>query len=347
MPLFTRCATPLSQKDIFNYLKALRSHAFAPYSRHLAASLVEIKLQENIFYYTSGVNAEFEPNRLSLHSEQNALASALTFAGGNSKFSRIWIMAAPTDTFPEEKHSVSTSCGHCRQLMVSLANPEAEIYLVSLDGRFSKPDTFEAGFLPNPFSERDLNLPVFKPDPSFRARLKKSTTIFNTPTLQAWDILNNKNLSKEEIAKYFKVLTPHIINKEFQTSPITACILKCNNGRYAAGVLVQDISFLTTDAIFAALGNAITRFGAPNLSLDEIHLASNSLHPAQLSFTEIEILSKHFVNNLTPVHFYTDSQYASFTFRDCKRARSQLIDHRLEGNFFLEENFEAAPRAKL
>lgn len=140
------------------------------------------------------------------------------------------------------------------------------------------------------------------------------------------------NLSNEDIEKYLQALSPHIITKKFQTSPITACIVKCNNARYAAGVLMQDIAFLTTDVIFSVIGNAITQFGW-KIRFDEIHLASSSIAPAQLSFAEIEALSSHYTHKNTKVHIYIPSkQYASFTFLECKAARNDIINQKLEEN---------------
>ena len=349
MPLFTRRATPLSQEEIFNHLKEARSHAVAPYSNYQVASIVEIKLQDNIFFYTSGVNIELGAhNRLSIHSEQNAIASALTLLGGDTKFSRIWIMAAPANACPEDKHSAGKSCGHCRQIMVSLAKPGAEIYAVTLDGHFSIADTFENHFLPDCFSERDLNLPSFNHSASATHSLGQGSTIFNSPKWQGWNIINERGeLTIDDIMKYFKLLSPHMINPQFQTSPITACILKCNNGRYAAGVLIQDLAFLTTDAIFSALGNAVTQFGNTNLSFYEIHLASDSLDPLQISSAEIELLSSQYVFSHTKVNFYASNRHASYMFMECKDARDLYLDHLLKNNFSMEVGLETSLRAKL
>lgn len=327
MPLFIRSNTPLSQTEIFENLKELRSHAVAPYSNYHVASIVEIKLQENLFYYTSGVNIENDAhNRLSMHSEQNAIASAITLLGENTKFSKIWIMAAPANASSVDAQNAGKSCGHCRQIMMSLAVFGAEIYAVTLDGKFLLPDSFEKQFLPDGFSERDLNL----------SSSNSTIKIFNSQKFQAWDIINEtQNLTNHEIARYLKILSPHIISKNFQTSAITACIIKCNNSRYAAGVLMQDIAFLTTDAIFAAIGNAVTQFGNKNLCFDEIYLASDNLHPAQFTFAEIEVLSRHYVHQKTVVHFYTSTKQASYTFLECKQACNEKIDQQLKSNYTL------------
>jgi cytidine deaminase len=326
MPLFLHSTHPISQSEIFNTLKELRNHAVAPYSDYHVAAIAEIKINKNSYFYTSGVNIENdEHNRLSMHSEQTAIANAITLLGGDTKFSKIWIMAAPANSTQEEKQKAAKSCGHCRQIMMSLAARGAEIYVVTLDGRFAPPDNFEKQFLPDGFSEQDLNLPP--------ANSNSRTTFFNSFKLQAWEIINRStNLTHAEIEKYLKILSPHIISNKFQTSPITACIVKCNNARYAAGVLMQDIAFLSTDAIFAAIGNAITQFSNKHLRFEEIHLASNQLHPAQLTLTEIEALSRY-AHEQTVVHFHIiGKQHASYTLIQCKQARNEAVDQLLKDN---------------
>ncbi|GEM_PF-2736267 len=337
MPLFIRSVNPLSQTEIFNMLKVLRGHALTPYSDYHVAAIAEIKLSDNEYFYTSGVNIENdEHNRLSIHSEQNAVASAVTLLGEDTKFSKVWIMAAPANATPNEKQESGKSCGHCRQIMMSLAEKGAEIFVVTLDGRFAPSDSFEKKFLPDGFSERDLNLS------SSNYSSNSSAIYLNSSKFKAWEIISETQyLKKDEIAKYLQALSPHIISKKFQTSTITACILKCNNGRYAAGVLVQDIAFLTTDAIFVAIGNAVTQFGSKNLRFDEIHLASNVLHPEQLTFTEIEALSRRYAHKQTVVNFYTqDNQYASYDFMECKHARNKIVDLMLEDNCPLKIEFQ-------
>lgn len=166
MPHFYRVTKPLTKDEIFNKLKELRDYSVTPFSDYHVAAIVEVKINDNLYFYTSGVNIEIdEHNRLSMHGEQTAVANALTLLGGDTKFSKLWIMAAPADAAPDEKQKAGKSCGHCRQILMSLAAPNAEIYVVTLDGRFSEPDSFEKQFLPDGFSERDLDLTTPSPKP--------------------------------------------------------------------------------------------------------------------------------------------------------------------------------------
>ena len=318
MPFFTFSKIPLSQAAIIEMLKEKRVKAWTPLTDYKVGTVVEVQLNENLYFYATGVNIENDKHhRLSMHSEQNALVCMLTLLGGDTKFSKLWVMAASSDAVPDPGQKPGKSCGHCRQIMLSLAKPGAKIYAVTLDGRFYE-DSFEKQFLPDAFSEKDLHLlsenSVFRGD------------IIASPKLQAWKIVTeSKDLTADEINKYLQVLSPHIISKKFQTSPIIACIVKCNNSRYAVGVLAQDIAFLTTDAVFAVIGNAITQFGGENLWFDEIHLASNTLRSSQLSFAEIEMLSQHYVHSQTKVCFHTSNQHAWYTFEKCMDASYRSV----------------------
>lgn len=323
MSLFTLSVEPLPQTVIFAMLKKVRLNAYTPLSHYQVATVVEVKRNENLYFYISGVNIENdEHNRLSMHSEQNALVNTLTLLGGNTQFSNLWVMAAAADAVPDATQKPAKPCGHCRQIMLSLAQPNARIYAVTLADQFSF-DSFEQQFLPEAFSEKDLNVPV-----------KNSTLAVSgvdAAQLQMVEILNDSGeLPTDTIRRYLQTLSPHIINKEFQTSPITACIVKCHNGRYAMGVLVQDIAFLTTDAVFAVIGNAITQFGSKDLRFDEMHFATNTVHPAQLTFAEIETLSHRYVREDTILHFYTAQEHASYTFKECLQARHAMVGQRLQ-----------------
>lgn len=324
MSLFTLSEKPLSQDTIFKMLTDVRNNALAPFSNYKVGAVVEVSLSENLYFYTSGVNVEdHSHNRLSLHGEQNALANAITLLGGHTEFSSLWVMAAAVDAVPDPNQIAGKSCGHCRQIMVSLAQPGAQIYAVTLDGRFtSPPDNFEAGqFLPDPFSEKDLN------PQSPNSNLHTSSINFHRE-LQAWEVFNQSNkLSADKIKEYLQRLSPHIINQNFQTSPITACIARCNNGYYAPGVLMQDVAFLTTDAIYAVIGNAVRRFGGENLRFDEMHIISNDSQPGQFTSAEIESLTfGGYTHDQTMVHFYTPDQHTVYSFEQCRHARSKLLD---------------------
>lgn len=327
--LFTLAAQPLSQSTIVQMLTTVRENSVSPFSNYKVGAVVEVRLSENLYFYTYGVNVEDNShNRLSLHSEQNALASAISLLGGDTKFSTLWVMAAPANAVPDPTQQPSKSCGHCRQIMISLSQSMEQIYAVTLDGRFSSPpDNFEEGqFLPDAFSEKDVN-------PDFvNLNSDIALTDFHSK-LQLWKSFTEpRSLTEDEIKQCLQKLSPHIISADYQTSPITACIVKCNNGYYTPGVLVQDIAFLTTDTIFAAIGHAVTRFGGENLWFDEIHLASEVLNPDQLTSAEIEALTLgHYAHDQTMVYFYTTDHHASYTFEQCRRARSEML--RKEFNF--------------
>lgn len=310
-PLFIHSHEPLTSANIVQQLHLLRAHASAPLSDYHVAAIAEVDWPEEGFFYTFGVNVEIaHHNRLGIHGEQNAIVSALTTFGSKTKFTKVWIMAAPANASSDAPPKPGKSCGHCRQIMVSLAAPNAEIYAVALNGQFLAPDSFENGFLPDAFSEHDVPTEIIA---NQRSRMTK----------QKLAILERVNaiqpFTENEIVMWLKSLTPHIISPNFQTSPITACILQCNYQGYAAGVLVQDVAFLTTDAVFAAIGNAITRFGNSDLEFTAIYLTSANTSPAQFSATEIQVLNSY-INDTTAVSIYTpNGESASYRFSECRK----------------------------
>lgn len=331
---FFACKTiPISEQEIVDRLKEVRSYAWAPYSKYHVATIVEIEF-EGKFYYTSGVNVELPGhNKNSSHSEQSALGCAGSYVG-DIPFSRMWIMAAPASATPEQEPVAGKSCGHCRQISASISKPNAKIYTVTLKGELLKPDTFEDKFLPDSFSERDLDIP-----PSLPKNSGKSTTFFGSQKFRAWDIPQEKReLTTDQISQYLYVLSPHIVNNEFKTSPVKAVMAKCKQG-YAAGVLRQDIAFLTTDAVISLIANGINQFGHQELRFFEIHFSSDSYDPGQLSGAEIQLLSEY-VHSKTMVYFHTPNGLKSYPFIECLRATYKSVEKQLEQNFSvnLEEN---------
>lgn len=332
-----RSTSLLPEKTIVAHLKELRSYAWAPLSDYHVATIVEVR-KGNHFYYIPGVNIELPGhNRLSLHSEQTALENAIALLGGDIKFSRMWIMAAPAKATPEQEPSAGKSCGHCRQISINLAEPHAKIHTVTLSGKILPPDTFENGFLPGSFSEGDVAISTPAPSAPLTGSTDQKPTLFQPPKVKTWDILKEKRkLTPHQIKQYLQVASPHIVSNEFKTSPITACIAECDNG-YTVSALMQDIAFLTTDAIPGVIGNAITQFGNQGLRFREIHLASASLDPGQFSMTEIQLLSEY-MHKKTMVHFYTPTGHQSYSFIECVHARYKSLEQQLDENFAKEKN---------
>jgi hypothetical protein len=282
-----------------------------------------------------GVNSE-DPhhNRDSEHSEENALKNAQSIIG-NKEFTEMYIMAAPANAIPDPDQKPGKSCGHCRQLEVSAAKPEAKIYVMQLTGNLLPPDSFdgEKPFLLDPFKESDVGEKNALVE-NAGARLDLGMI---SPQLQAWqawvrinELSRSGQLTREEIEDYVKTLKPHIVNEAFKTSPVTACFARCSNDGCAISVLCQDVAYLTRDALFGVVGNAITQFGKKNVRFDELHIVGSTLEPEKLmTFSEIEKLS-YFTDKKALVHVYTpDGQRACYTFEDCIKARLNVV----EGNF--------------
>lgn len=214
-------------------------------------------------------------------------------------------------------------CGHCRQLLISCAANDAEIHPVTVNGKIGSPLKLN-DLLPHAFSERDLEISGDKTkNQETSARSNNSPALFNIPKIPITTMLTeSSNLDSSEILKYLRCISPHIIDEKFKTSSIRTCIIKLDNPTcYIPGTLVQDIAFLTTDAIFTAMGHAITRFGADKLNIAEIYFYGDSLQPSQLCGSEIQHLGR-FVKRDIPVHFYaTTGERKSYTFSECLQAK--------------------------
>lgn len=287
MKILLQTKTPLTQTDIIEHLRQLRIHSLAESSHFAVAAIIEINLPHGEFAYVCGVNVEHhQHNRLSMHAEQSAIVSAQSLFGGNIQFSKAWVMGAPDTIQHGSEHPLANNevkpCGHCRQILMSFATTDTEIYSVTVNGVVGAAEKL-IDLLPHAFSERDLA--VSTTDESVLQA--SGASVSSTPEeTQPWKLLNVRmRLSNENIRRFGCMIKPHIIDSGYQTSAIQSCIIKClvdgQSQRYFFGALVQDIAFLTTDAIFASIAQAVTASGR-TLQIEEIHLQIKSIHKSIL-----------------------------------------------------------------
>ena len=141
-------------------------------------------------------------------------------------------------------------------------------------------------------------------------------------------------LNESNLRARMALATPHVIAEGFLTSEIQVCTLKVmrdTTPHYLTGVLVQDIAFLTTDAVYAAIGQAITRFGGHDLHIDEIHLFGQNLDQMVLNGSELSHLSR-FSSAETMVQFHTkEASSPLFTLRECIEHYARCLLCTLEG----------------
>ncbi|MGE3920689.1 MAG: cytidine deaminase, partial [Gammaproteobacteria bacterium] len=247
-------------------------------SHFAVAALVEVQLDENAYVYVGGVNVENrEHNRLGLHAEQNAIAAALTLFGEPCLFTNIWIMGAPDNVETNSDSPLANNfvmpCGHCRQILMSFLSADANVFSITLNGEISEP--FQLDYLlPKAFSERDLG------DLTNSYQAKQNTIDFSAL------LSDPSHKDQEKIFQYLNSIQSHIIHVDFKTSGTTACLIKLNSGYYIPGALIQDIAFLTTDAVFASIGLAITSFGK-DIQIEAIYLLGN---PSELTSSEIQLI---------------------------------------------------------
>lgn len=290
-------ATRLKDDQIINKLRLLRPNSLADSSRYTVAALLEIQLEEDLYAYVSGVNVENnEHNRLGIHAEQNAVATTQTLLGKQANITRVWVMGAPSHVNEASDDAMADiyvqPCGHCRQILLGYAGADVEIYSVTVKGKISAPFKLK-NLLPHAFVEENLDIRESERDETTTAYAKAYQLLMEPITLE-----------KNEILQYFKMLTPRIINSAFKTSPIESCLIKLASNHYVPGTLVQDIAFLTTDAIFTALGLAVTQFGHEALEFSEVHLSASSLDTAWLTGSECRLIGR-FAKQDIPIHFYT------------------------------------------
>lgn len=298
----------LTEAQIVSRLRALRDNAMIENSQFAVAALIEVKLEQDLYAYVGGVNFENrEHNRLSTHAEQNAAAAALTFLGDKVRFSRTWVMGAPVETKAGSKQLAADKlvmpCGHCRQILMSYSSENFEISAVTVNGAIS-PGERLAKLLPLVFSEDDLSLEKDIKEVETKHEFNKPP--FAPFTIQQLGGLLEQALPLREvdILKYLLSLSPHIINPHFQTSPITACLIRVSKPScYIPGILVQDAAFLTTDAIFTAAGLAVTLCGGKSLEFEELHLLSTTFDVKQLTGSELQLIERFARQDLS-VHFY-------------------------------------------
>ena len=311
MHLFKLTEHELTSAQLVQKLTALRKHALIDSSHFAVAAVAMIKRPDGQFAYIGGVNVEnSEHNRLGMHAEQNAIAAAQSILGEDVKFSKIWVMGAPDAIEPGSTHFLADNhvkpCGHCRQILLSFSAVESEVYSVTVNGVIGEPELLPA-LLPTAFSERDLDTVVIEGDMPL-------VQISRLPWLQV-------SLSDANIRTFCSEIKPHMINPAFQTSSIVACIIKASDHSatqscYFPGALVQDIAFLTTDALFSSVGQAVTQFGA-GFQLQEVHLYASILNPAQLSGSELSHIAR-FSTASTRIKFHTASESGQFlTLAEC------------------------------
>jgi cytidine deaminase len=301
MGIMRHSTTPLSQAVIVETLRDLRKHCLIDSSHFAVSALLEVTLSEHSYYYIGGVNVEnAEHNRLSMHAEQNAIASACTLLGADIEFTAIWVMGA-ADTVQSETATLAGDthvkvCGHCRQILLSFAARNAQVYTVSVNGEIGEPDPLD-DLLIKGFKEHHLNPVMVDSLGSHKSQLA-------SPAFPLMPLLEQtQELSSATIFQYLQLASPHILSADYQTSAITACLLQLKHHRYLPGVLVQDVAFLSTDALFAAVGLAVSHLGFQEICLDAVHCYSASPGLKQFSGSEIDLLARCIKKDL-PLYVY-------------------------------------------
>lgn len=321
MKLNQPCAQRATHQQIFQCLQAYKNHVYAPKSNYHVVSVAEFSLPSGEYFYTVGVNVEVpHSNKLGLHGEQSSVLSGVALLGSGAKFSRVWIMAAPENAQPETGAPSAMPCGKCRQILCSLAEPGAEIWGVNLAGELAGPYLFEDGLLLHPFKESDL----FGDETNVQQLATQLSQAINR-SHPLYALLQTKaDLSPQQVHQYLQNAQPHIFSQPMKTSQIDSCVLQCAQQGYALGVLVQDIAYLTTDAVLLAVGQAAALYGKQGLSFTAIHLHGDGLTTGALPLMDFELLIQ-FAAPSTPVYFHSNEDMQICTLMDCANFRKQNL----------------------
>ena len=109
-----------SLEELIDFAREVRNHAYAPYSNFAVGAVVESR-DGRIF---TGCNVENASYGLTLCAERVALGKAIS--EGVRDLVRVVVTADTKTPIPP--------CGACRQLILELAGPDAEVVMTNLAG---------------------------------------------------------------------------------------------------------------------------------------------------------------------------------------------------------------------
>jgi cytidine deaminase len=257
MQIFKKTSTPLTNEEIFEWLKSLRGNPYNPASKFDVTTVFRAKLGEDEHYYFAGVNVENLDHRLTTHGEEGCIAAMVTGLGNKAEIAEIWLMGAPRELTSDSDHPLASNtvscCGKCRQQIASLANPEAKVHSFSLKGDHKTTTVGE--FLTDVFSFKH-----FAPE-----LLTHNHQLNRSPSheeVESKIMRQGHELSHAEIFAWLQELE----SVDFASHTSQAVILKLDNGAYVAGVRVEEAAFLSADPIQNALAIANAEFGKPTVT---------------------------------------------------------------------------------
>lgn len=307
--IFKVCDTPLTDKELADWLRAMRDNPHVPES-HYDVSVIFKTTIKNKIYYFAGVNVESGEHRLSTHGEEGALSAMVTALGKYVRIEEAYVMAAPEsmkqgDSSPLA-HTHAPSCGKCRQVMANLAVPNMPVQLFSLNGGETDKQTRDLDvLLPEGFKfehwvpglnkERDQALKQMEPpsEEDIRKRL------YHIPP-------RNMELKKYQLKPWLQSLESF----DFATKRTDSVILKLSNGAYVAGTKIEEAAFNGPSATEVALANANALFGDMPFTVMEVFSFSKTrgevpgsvrdrYHP--LSGSDMQTLREHGATGSTSI----------------------------------------------
>lgn len=238
----------LSEADILNWLKSLRSNAYVPESAFAVSAVFRARLHDTDDYYFAGVNAENADHRLSTHAEEACIAAMVTALGKQAEIMEVWVMGAHKDSQNTDK--LPSCCGKCRQQIAGFAAQNVKVHYMAQDGKSST--TTVGDFLPQVFTFRDY-MPELASTQSINARL--------TGKKIRDRLIREHYLPEKEIFDWLKSLE----SIDYVSKISQAIVIKLDNGAYVAGIKIEEAAFISINAAQCAVAIAVSEFGVRSI----------------------------------------------------------------------------------
>lgn len=261
------CKDMPDQAVIAGWLRALRRNAYVPGSHYQVAAIIMMRAA-NGYYFAGGVNVECYEHRLNMHGEESAIAALTTAFGKGAQIDGVWVMAAPDHLYgpaPDKMADIhGQTCGNCRQQIANLARRnDIEVCAITLNGAPMKV-TLDV-LLPHSFSFADF-------DPAIAGRRAENQIHAALPEFSTLEhrLIRHEVQSENEIFAWLSQLE----SLDYASGRGQAVILTLENGASVAGVKFENAAYTGQGAMQAAIGIAVTVFGA--VKITAIHTLSGA-----------------------------------------------------------------------
>ena len=245
--LVIRKADSLSEKDVLEWLKAMRGRPYVKQSGFDVTSVFKVKSGGEA-YYVGGANVENIDLVSGTCAEEGAIAAAVGALGQEADIVEGWVMGAPRGATTSDL--AVYPCGECRQRIAQYTAPTAPIHIVGLDGEMKNTKT-RAELIPNAFSFRDLSHNDVAAATALASEARQLIREVRTP------------LGINEIYEWMGRLQPDVRVSGVKES----VVLRLENGAYVAGVKIENAAYpSSTMAMQSAVAVMNLAFGPQKIA---------------------------------------------------------------------------------